>query len=96
MKGLVNAISQQGYDNLKCALLGTVGNDTENLLYNSFMQHWNTTTDEWVMFKRGGLPHLTNNTNNTNNRLESKWGRVKEMIDGDFTIDELVPMLITL
>lgn len=93
MKGLVNAESQQEYDDGKVALLETLDNDKENHLYMSFMQHWDTTTDEWVMFKRGGVPHLKNNTNN---RLETKWGRVKEVVDGNFTIDELVTMLITL
>ncbi|GMF61864.1 unnamed protein product [Phytophthora fragariaefolia] len=57
------------------------------------MNHWDTTTDGWVMFKRCGVPHLKNNTNN---RLESKWGRIKEVVNGNFTIDQLISMLITL
>ncbi|KAH7472206.1 Zinc finger SWIM domain-containing protein 3 [Phytophthora ramorum] len=93
MKGLVNAESQHQYNDFKEALLMTLDNDKDNHLYKSVMQHWDTTTDEWVMFKRGGVPHLKNNTNN---HLESKWGRVKEVVDGNFTIDELVSMLITL
>ncbi|EGZ21986.1 hypothetical protein PHYSODRAFT_493832, partial [Phytophthora sojae] len=93
MKGLVYAASQEHYDDLKKALLGTVGNNEENLLYKSFMKHWDTTTAEWVMFKRGDVPHLMNNTNN---RLESKWGRLKEVIDGSFTVDKLLSMLITM
>jgi hypothetical protein len=93
MKGLVNAESQQEYDDLKAAFLSTVEDDTGNLLYKSFMTHWDTTTEKWVMFKRGGVPHLKNNTNN---RLESKWGRIKEVVDGNFTIDQLISMLITL
>ncbi|ETO70485.1 hypothetical protein F444_13041, partial [Phytophthora nicotianae P1976] len=93
MKGLVNAESQQHYDDLKAAMLKTVGNNTENLLYKSFVQHWYTTIDEWVMFKRGDVPHLMNNTNN---RLESKWGRLKEIVSGTFAIDELISMLITM
>ncbi|KUF96199.1 hypothetical protein AM588_10008562 [Phytophthora nicotianae] len=93
MKELVNAESQEEYGDLKDSLLETLGNDKENRLYMSFMQHWDTTTDEWVMFKRGDVPHLMNNTNN---RLESKWGRIKEVIDTHMTIDELISMLITL
>ncbi|OWZ09465.1 hypothetical protein PHMEG_00017828 [Phytophthora megakarya] len=54
---------------------------------------WDTTTDEWVMFKRGGVPHLMNTTNN---RLESKWGRIKKIVDGTFTIDELSSILVTM
>ncbi|ETP22099.1 hypothetical protein F441_04524, partial [Phytophthora nicotianae CJ01A1] len=57
------------------------------------MQHWDTTTDKWVMFKRGGVPHLMNNTNN---RLESKWGRINEVMDTHMTIDELISILTTL
>ncbi|KAL4099835.1 hypothetical protein PRIC1_007634 [Phytophthora ramorum] len=53
MKGLVNAESQHQYDDFKEALLMTLDNDKDNHLYKSFMQHWDTTTDEWVMFKRG-------------------------------------------
>jgi hypothetical protein len=93
MKRLENAESQQSYDEYLEALLDTLGNDKENHLYKSFMQHWDPNTDEWVMFKRGGVFHLMNNTNN---RLESKWGRIKEVINGSFTIDELISMLVTL
>ncbi|GMF23907.1 unnamed protein product [Phytophthora lilii] len=93
MEGLVNAESQQQYDDLKDALLESLGNDKEHHLFAIFMHHWDTSTDEWVMFKRGGVPHLMNHTNN---RLESKWGRIKEVVDGNFTVDELVSMLITL
>ncbi|ETI44320.1 hypothetical protein F443_10983 [Phytophthora nicotianae P1569] len=87
------AESQEEYGDLKDSLLETLGNDKENRLYMSFMQHWDTTTDEWVMFKHGDVPHLMNNTNN---RLESKWGRIKEVMDTHMTIDELLSMLITL
>ncbi|KAE9197410.1 hypothetical protein PF002_g22757 [Phytophthora fragariae] len=93
MKGLVNAESQQEYDDLKVAFLSTVRDDVDNLLNKSFMTHWDTTTEEWGMFKRGGVPHLKNNTNN---RLESKWGRIKEVVDDNFTINQLISMLITL
>ncbi|OWZ06303.1 hypothetical protein PHMEG_00021463 [Phytophthora megakarya] len=93
MKGLVNAESQVKYDNLKVALLETLGNDKDNLLYSSFMKHWDPNIDEWVMFKRGGVSHLQYHTNN---RLESKYGRVKEIVIGTFTIDDLLSMLIPL
>ncbi|ETK84321.1 hypothetical protein L915_10705, partial [Phytophthora nicotianae] len=92
MKELVNAESQEEYGDLKGSLLETLGNDKENRLYMSFMQHWDT-TDEWVMFKRGDVPHLMNNTNN---RLESKWGRINEVMDTHMTIDELISILTTL
>ncbi|KAE8991594.1 hypothetical protein PF011_g17889 [Phytophthora fragariae] len=47
MKGLVNAESQQEYDDLKVAFLSTVRDDVDNLLNKSFMTHWDTTTEEW-------------------------------------------------
>ncbi|OWZ13742.1 hypothetical protein PHMEG_00012880 [Phytophthora megakarya] len=50
------------------------------------MTHWDPSTDEWVMFKRGGVPHLKNIINN---RLESRWGRIKEVVDDNFTTDQL-------
>lgn len=40
MKALMNADSQQQYDDLTDALLETEGNDKENLLYKNFMRHW--------------------------------------------------------
>ncbi|OWZ20550.1 hypothetical protein PHMEG_0005012 [Phytophthora megakarya] len=52
MKGLVNAESQQQYDDLKDALLTTVDGNDDSLRYKSFMKHRDTSTDEWVMFKR--------------------------------------------
>ncbi|OWZ22539.1 hypothetical protein PHMEG_0002730 [Phytophthora megakarya] len=45
MKGLVNAESQHEYDYLKKALLATLESDKDNLLYKTFMKHWDTTTD---------------------------------------------------
>lgn len=88
-RGLVNAESQQQYDDFKmlCWL-----QYKETHLYKSFTKRWDTTTDMWVIFKRGGVPHLKNNTND---HLEAKWGRM-EIVDGNFTIDVLVFILITL
>ncbi|KAF1785844.1 hypothetical protein GQ600_4160 [Phytophthora cactorum] len=49
MKGLVNSESEHHYNDCKGALLQTLGNGKANHLYKRFMQHWDTTTDEWVM-----------------------------------------------
>ncbi|OWZ13552.1 hypothetical protein PHMEG_00013102, partial [Phytophthora megakarya] len=60
-------------------LLETLGDDGTTIPCRSFMEHWDSNIDEWVMFKRGGVPHL-----------------VKEIAKGTFTIDEHLPMRITL
>ncbi|OWZ11109.1 hypothetical protein PHMEG_00015924 [Phytophthora megakarya] len=48
---------------------------------------------EWVTYKHGNVPQLTNNTNN---RIESKWGKKKDVIDESFSVDQLLSTLITL
>ncbi|ETP29835.1 hypothetical protein F442_21096 [Phytophthora nicotianae P10297] len=57
------------------------------------MDNWDGNKDEWVSYLRGNVPHLTNNTNN---RIESKWGKLKELIDGSLSIDQLLSTLIAL
>ncbi|EGZ11824.1 hypothetical protein PHYSODRAFT_517941 [Phytophthora sojae] len=57
------------------------------------MANWDSNQDEWVSYKRGNTPHLTNNTNN---RIESKWGKIKDVINDSFTIDQLLSTLMTL
>ncbi|KAG6951747.1 hypothetical protein JG687_00013422, partial [Phytophthora cactorum] len=61
--------------------------------YKTFTENWDCNEDEWVSYKRGNVSHLTNNTNN---RIESKWGKLKDVIKDKFTIDKLVSTLITL
>ncbi|KAF4130493.1 hypothetical protein GN958_ATG20295, partial [Phytophthora infestans] len=87
-EGLVNSESEQNNRNTISRThfwrqLETI----KKSICTNFIQHWDSTTGEEVMYNRGGVPHLKTHTNN---RLEQKWGRIKEVVDGNFTIDELV------
>ncbi|KAE9176532.1 hypothetical protein PF005_g24901 [Phytophthora fragariae] len=59
----------------------------------TFLDNWDNSQEEWVSYLRGNVPHLTNNTNN---RIESNWGKIKGVIKGTSSIDELVTTLISL
>eukprot|EP00644_Phytophthora_capsici_P015587 jgi/Phyca11/55809/gw1.44.142.1 len=92
LKALVYSRSSQEYEDTKTALLQVLGGDTEDELYNFFMKNWNGDQDEWVSYKRGNGAHLNNNTNN---RLEGKWGKIKQVVGSHFTLDETISTLIT-
>ncbi|KAG6954652.1 hypothetical protein JG688_00012253 [Phytophthora aleatoria] len=93
MSLLVYAKSDQEYEDAKGAMLEKIGGNEAHPLYKTFDENWDNSQDQWVSYKRGNVPHLTNNTNN---RIESKWGKIKDVIKDTFTIDELVSTLITL
>ncbi|POM79893.1 Hypothetical protein PHPALM_2336 [Phytophthora palmivora] len=93
MRLLVYAESRQEYDDAKGAMLQKLGRDASHELYKTFMENWDNSQDEWVSYRRGNVPHLTNNTNN---RIESKWGKLKDIINESFSIDQLLSTLITL
>ncbi|KAE9166593.1 hypothetical protein PF002_g31077 [Phytophthora fragariae] len=90
---LVYATNKDEYEDAKGAMLELLGGDTSHEFYRTFMANWDNTQDEWVSYKRGNTPHLTNNTNN---RIESKWGKIKDVINDSFTIDQLLSTLMTL
>ncbi|GMF43370.1 unnamed protein product [Phytophthora fragariaefolia] len=90
---LVYAANKDEYDDAKDALLTALGGDMSHEFYRTFTTNWDSTQDEWVAYKRGNIPHLTNNTNN---RIETKWGKLKDIINDSFTIDQLLSTLITL
>ncbi|KAE8962091.1 hypothetical protein PR002_g29705 [Phytophthora rubi] len=92
MSLLVYARSRQEYEDARGCMLEKLGGDTSHPLYKTFMENWDNSQEEWVAYKRGNVPHLTNNTNN---RIESKWGKIKDVINGAYTIDQLLSMLIT-
>ncbi|POM67962.1 Hypothetical protein PHPALM_15936 [Phytophthora palmivora] len=43
--------------------------------------------EEWALFERGNVPHLGNHTDN---RLESKWGKIKQVVSKDESIGNLI------
>ncbi|KAG6608893.1 uncharacterized protein IUM83_12773 [Phytophthora cinnamomi] len=90
---MVYAKTQKEYDDAKGAMLEKLGWSASHPLYHTVMENWDNTEDEWVSFKRENVPHLTNNTNN---RIESKWGNIKDVIKDTFTIDQVLSTLITL
>lgn len=90
---LVYATSKKEYEDARGAMLQQLGGDTRHQLYRTFMENWDNSQEKWVSYQRGNVPHLTNNTNN---RIESKWGKIKDVINDSFTIDQLLSTLITL
>jgi len=93
VKSLVYARSSQEYQDAKDALLETLGGDDDDQMYQFFLKNWDQNQDEWVSYKRGNIAHLGNNTNN---RLECKWGKIKQVVEAHFTLDETISALITL
>ncbi|KAE9028556.1 hypothetical protein PF011_g1502 [Phytophthora fragariae] len=90
---MVYAKTDEEYGYAKGAMLEKLGGNDSHPLYKIFMENWDNSQDNWVSVKRGNVPHLTNNTNN---RIESKWGKIKDVIKDTFSIDELLSTLITL
>ncbi|OWY95994.1 hypothetical protein PHMEG_00033855, partial [Phytophthora megakarya] len=97
LKAAITAIvysnSETEYEQGKAYLLQLLGGHTDHELYQSFLNNWDANRREWVLFERGNVPHLRNHTNN---RLESKWGKVKQVINKDDFIDDLISTLIFL
>ncbi|KAE9326514.1 hypothetical protein PR003_g16234 [Phytophthora rubi] len=91
MAQLIDSTSAKEYDSQKALFLDLLGGNKQHKLYQLFVKNWDNTQDEWVAYRRGNIPHLRNNTNN---RLESKWGKLKQLIKSDYPIDELVSSLI--
>ncbi|EGZ08762.1 hypothetical protein PHYSODRAFT_429614, partial [Phytophthora sojae] len=91
MAQLIDSTSAKEYDSQKALLLDLLGGNKQHKLYQLFVKNWDNTQDEWVAYRRGNIPHLRNNTNN---RLESKWGKLKQLIMSDYPMDELVSTLI--
>ncbi|EGZ23700.1 hypothetical protein PHYSODRAFT_409760, partial [Phytophthora sojae] len=87
------ASNEDEYEDAKGAVLELLGGDTSHELYRTFIANWDSNQDEWVSYKRGNTPHLTNNPNN---RIESKWGKIKDVINDSFTIDQLLSTLMAL
>ncbi|ETL46993.1 hypothetical protein L916_03221, partial [Phytophthora nicotianae] len=100
LKGLVKALvysrNSQEYEANKTAILqslGGGGGDKEHPMYKFLMDNWDNSQDEWVSYRRGNVVHLDNNTNN---RLESKWGKIKQVLEKHFTLDDTIstPIMI--
>ncbi|KAJ8533293.1 hypothetical protein ON010_g13962 [Phytophthora cinnamomi] len=75
------AIGEKGGEKA-CAMLELLGGDATHALYRTFTANWDNNQDEWVLYRRGNSPHLTNNTNN---RIENKRGQIKDIINDTST-----------
>ncbi|OWY95998.1 hypothetical protein PHMEG_00033849, partial [Phytophthora megakarya] len=76
LSALVYSTSQRQYDEDKHYLLKVLKNNEDHELYRFFMVNWDVRKEEWALFERGNVPHWGNHTNN---RLESKWGKIKQI-----------------
>lgn len=65
----------------------------KNLFFLYFEEHWEGCKPEWVDYERDNLPHLSNHTNN---RIENGWGKLKQKVDREYTIDELISTIVLL
>lgn len=93
LTSLVTAKSETEYEQGKAYLLQLLDGNEDHELYRTFIDNWDGSRAEWVLYERGNVPHLGNHTNN---RLESKWGKIKQVVSKDDSIDELISTLILL
>ncbi|POM62460.1 hypothetical protein PHPALM_28392 [Phytophthora palmivora] len=93
MRLLVYAKRKEEYEDGKGVLLDLLGGDKAHELYKFFLSNWDANREERVSYLRGNVPHLTNNTHN---RIESKWGKIKDVIKDSLSIDQLLSTLVTL
>ncbi|GMF19921.1 unnamed protein product [Phytophthora fragariaefolia] len=84
----------------RCRVLGistrhaaVLGYDKKDAFFEYFEVNWETCKEEWVNYHRDNVPHLNNHTNN---RIESGWRKIKQVVQHDDPIDELIGTLIML
>ncbi|KAG2771012.1 hypothetical protein PC129_g2257 [Phytophthora cactorum] len=93
LSSLVYATSETQYEHGKALLLDLLGGNDEHELCRYFIDNWDGIREQLVLYERGNVAHLGNHTNN---RLESKWGKIKQVVRKDDSIDELISTLILL
>ncbi|KAE9075177.1 hypothetical protein PF006_g28382 [Phytophthora fragariae] len=74
-------------------MLRSLGHNMKDPFYEYFDANWETCKEEWVDYLRDNVPHLNNHTNN---RIESGWGKIKQVVDREDPIDELISTLVML
>ncbi|GMF51493.1 unnamed protein product [Phytophthora fragariaefolia] len=93
MSALIDAKSEEEYKNQRALFLDLLGGNKKHPLFITFIKTWDNIQADWVAHRRGNIPHFRNNTKN---RLESKWGKIKQLLTSAYSIDELVSSLIML
>ncbi|KAE8999486.1 hypothetical protein PF011_g14603 [Phytophthora fragariae] len=90
---MMKAESATAYSAYRQEMLRSLGNDKKNAFFEYFEVNWETRKEEWVNYRRDNVPHLNNHTNN---RIESGWGKIKQVVEREDPIDELIGTLIML
>ncbi|OWZ04884.1 hypothetical protein PHMEG_00023139 [Phytophthora megakarya] len=88
---LVISTSKVQYERGKQYLLKLLGGDKTHVLYDDFIKNWHDCKEEWVLYERGNVPHLGNLTNN---RLDLKWGKLKQLVNKNYSIFQQISALI--
>ncbi|ETL34049.1 hypothetical protein L916_13648 [Phytophthora nicotianae] len=81
------------YKKYKDTMLRLLGGNTSDPFYKYFQANWELCKDEWVDYHRDNVPHLSNHTNN---RIECGWGKLKQKVKREYTIDEMLATIIML
>ncbi|RLN55055.1 hypothetical protein BBJ28_00004331 [Nothophytophthora sp. Chile5] len=84
---MMNFRSAEEYQTLKDKMLVYLGKDTTDPFFLYFEKNWENCRRDWVDYHRDNVPHLNNHTNN---RIESGWGTLKQKVDRQYSIDELI------
>ncbi|KAJ0392003.1 hypothetical protein P43SY_011799 [Pythium insidiosum] len=63
------------YEKRKALLLHLLHGDAQHPFFVYFLKNWDGCRGEWVDYARQDMPYLGKNTNN---RLEAKWGKLKQ------------------
>lgn len=90
---MMKAKSAEMYKIYRADMLRSLGNDKNAAFLQYFKTNWETCKNEWVDYHRDNLPHLNNHTNN---RIESGWGKIKQLLNRGYAIDETISTLILL
>lgn len=90
---MMKAKSAQAYKMYRQDMLRSLGHNMKDPFYEYFDANWETCKEEWVDYLRDNVPHLNNHTNN---RIESGWGKIKQVVDREDPIDELISTLVML
>ncbi|GMF40557.1 unnamed protein product [Phytophthora fragariaefolia] len=90
---MLKAESAAAYSAYRQDILRSLGYDKKYSFFEYFEVNWETCKEEWVNYHRDNVPHLNNHPNN---RIGSDWGKIKQVVQRDDPIDELIGTLIML
>ncbi|ETI48531.1 hypothetical protein F443_07443 [Phytophthora nicotianae P1569] len=88
---MIYAACEELYKASRDALQGICARIGLNGFYEYFLKNWDSCQDRWVYYLRSKLPHFRNHTNN---RLESFFGKLKDVVDGSMSMAACVKALV--